>query len=283
MEENVIRSSVVKRDASDSRSWLATAPICEPLSQHHIAHCGMMHAVSPMKIVRTYLSGTFFLATVKGAGQVLVDGDWQTISPGLACVQPPFMSNALRCLKKTAWHFCWVRYHERAGVQPVASIQSPSVREFNALAFQAAIQGLHAEASTTASPAFMQQWADLVQQYVLAFVSPFRSDHRLHRVWIAVADRLDRSWTLDDLAKIACMSKEHLRRMSLATLGRSPMQQVTYIRLKHAAELLTHSELKVSAISAIVGYDNAFAFSDMFRRWTGYRPSVYRNFGRPKS
>lgn len=271
-----IRSHVVRQNASDPRDWLASAPVCEGLAQYHMTHCGMMQAKFPLTIWRDHLSGTFFLACVGGAGEVLIDGQWQTVRSGQACVQPPFMTNAIRTLKSSSWTFCWVRYKEPPGAQPVASTQSPMLAAFNANAFRSIVQGLHAEAEGSASLPAMQCWVELLHKYVLSFVEPLRPDDRLQRVWNIVQRNPERSWTLKSLAHAASMSKEHLRRLTRQALGRSPMQQVTLIRLRHAAERLSSGDEKLAAIAAAVGYDNPFAFSDTFQRWMGCRPSAYR-------
>ena len=80
------RTCVVRADDSDTREWLADAPIAAQLGLYRIAHCGLMEAVHPMKIARSELSGTFFLACLQGTGEVLIDGSWQKVQAGWACV-----------------------------------------------------------------------------------------------------------------------------------------------------------------------------------------------------
>ena len=54
------------------------------------------------------------------------------------------------------------------------------------------------------------------------------------------------------------------------------MYQVTYLRMRRAANLLENSSDKINTISRAVGYDNPFAFSNTFKKWIGWRPSEYR-------
>ncbi len=83
-------------------------------------------------------------------------------------------------------------------------------------------------------------------------------------------------WSLGELSRRAHCSGEHLRRLCRRQLGRSPMQHVTYLRLRRAATLLTETDLKLEAIADDVGYANPFVFSNTFKKWTGWRPSEYR-------
>jgi AraC-like DNA-binding protein len=55
------------------------------------------------------------------------------------------------------------------------------------------------------------------------------------------------------------------------------MQQLTVLRMQHAAHLLATTEEKIEAIAREVGYQNPFAFSNTFKRMTGLRPSDFRS------
>lgn len=54
------------------------------------------------------------------------------------------------------------------------------------------------------------------------------------------------------------------------------MHQVTYQRMRRAAELLAATQLTIEAIAYEVGYHNPFVFSNAFTKWIGWRPSEYR-------
>jgi transcriptional regulator GlxA family with amidase domain len=103
-----------------------------------------------------------------------------------------------------------------------------------------------------------------------------QKDDQLQMLWKRVVAHLDDHWTLPRLAREAGYSNEHLRRLCRRQLGRSPMQQVTYMRMHRAAELLATSPLTLEAIASQVGYQNPFVFSNAFTKWIGWRPSEYR-------
>ena len=54
------------------------------------------------------------------------------------------------------------------------------------------------------------------------------------------------------------------------------MHQVTYLRMRRAAELLATSEHTIESISHEIGYHNPVVFSNAFTKWIGWRPSEYR-------
>lgn len=274
------RHQVVRANDEDARSWLSGAPLCQELARHRIAHCGIMRASHPMEIVRTQLSGTFFLSCFGGEGEVLVDGLWRGIGEGLACLQPPFIANALRAKRRKRWDFCWVRYQETRRGRPIATTNSPVVGELDGTAFRSALEGLHAEAREAASPEALRAWVDLIHGYVQRFARPHGEDDRLQAIWEMVERDLGRSWSLDQLARRGGMSKEHLRRLSQHSLGRTPIQHVTHLRMHQAAKLLTGTRLKVADIAVQLSFSSPFSFSNTFLRWTGSRPSEYRRRSR---
>jgi len=271
------RYQVVRSDESDLRGWMQNGPICPLLSQHHISHCGIMDAKPPFEIVRTNQSGTFMLACLDGEGVILADGVWKRIRAGQACLLPPFVMNALKCLPGKPWSFAWVRYREARETRPIVSAISPVTGNFNNAPLKAAIEGLHAEASSDNGASALHHWSELVHHYVLHFAQPHTSDDRLWRVWQRVETDLARSWTLDELADIACMSGEHLRRLCRKELGRSPMQHLTHLRLQRARHLLSVTDDKVEVIARAVGFESAFTFSNTFNKWIGWRPSEFRH------
>lgn len=58
--------------------------------------------------------------------------------------------------------------------------------------------------------------------------------------------------------------------------GRTPKDFVIFHRMQLAKRLLSISSLSISSIALSIGYDRPHAFSQTFKRRTGYAPSVYR-------
>ncbi len=123
----------------------------------------------------------------------------------------------------------------------------------------------------------MQLWVTLIQHYARTFAEPWSTDDRLQPVWQAVNADLADDWTVEKLARVAGLSPKHFSRLCQQSLGRTPARQLTALRLQHATHLLTTTADKVEAIAAQVGYKSLFTFSDTFKKFTGCRPSEYRN------
>jgi len=273
-EDTVIE--VVQAYAEESRAWLRDAPVCDLLAQHHILHAGVMHAQFPFEISRADQSGTFMMACFSGEGRVLADGRWIVIKAGQACLLPPFVANALKCVPGKPWGFCWVRYIESRESASIVSEVSPVSGAYQAEPLLMAIRGLLAESTGQAVPSSQHHWVQLIHHYVMRFAQPHQGDERLWKLWKTVEINLAYRWSLTDLAEKAFMSEEHLRRMCKKQLGRSPVQQLTFLRMQRACELLATTEEKVDTIAHQVGYSSGAHFSNAFTKWVGVRPSEYR-------
>lgn len=259
----------------DTRQWILRAQDCAALQSAHIEHVGICDAVEPYSIIRTKLAGSFLLGTLAGEGQMLLDGRWRSHKPGMISLAPALSLHAFHAVPCQRWKFCWVRFSPEAGISQ-SHAAAPLIVEVDCQPLQHAIEGLQREAAGEAHPASEVLWTELIQHYVIRVTSRGHNDPRILSVFQAVQNNFARPWTIEDLAKKANLSPEHFRRLCIRLLGRSPMRQVTALRMQRAAHLLATTELKIEVIASEVGYQNPFAFSNTFNKLTGFRPSALR-------
>lgn len=248
---------------------------CEALRRHQIAHVGIGDAAAPYRVVRMDLPGAYLHCSLEGEGKVLLDGRWRDHRTGMMSFAPAHALHAFHALPGTTWRVCWVRYTPTSA-RSLPAAMAPILAPFDPGPLGYAILGLHAEMANGGDLGSCTLFVDAIERYVSRFSEPWRRDERLAAVWTEVQKALDYPWTLKRLAAIAGVSCEHLRRICQSSLGRSPMKQLLMLRMEQAAHLLTVSDHTVEAIAHAVGYDNPFAFSNMFKMIMGSRPSAYR-------
>lgn len=248
---------------------------CSALANRLISHVGVGDAATPYRIVRTHLSGTYVHASLGGEGRILLDGRWRPHRAGMVSLAPAHVLHAFHAIPSRRWQYCWVRYMPQSP-RSAAGILAPVLARFDAEAMQHAIRGLHEDVRAGGGSASATLWIDLIEHYVSRFADGLQREDRLRIFWKAVQADLARPWSVQTLAELAGVSGEHLRRLCQASLGRSPMQQLTYLRIQNAAHRLATSRTKIEDIARESGYQNAFAFSNTFKRMTGFRPSQFR-------
>lgn len=81
---------------------------------------------------------------------------------------------------------------------------------------------------------------------------------------------------IEKLAEMCFMSESHFRRLFKAEMGVSPLKYKTNLRMKKAADLLSAGTLNVGEISFVLGFENIYYFSKMFKQVYGVTPTDYK-------
>ncbi|WP_341908789.1 AraC family transcriptional regulator [Ferrovibrio terrae] len=273
LHENLSETHIV---GPRTQQLILRAEECSALAARQISHIGVGDAAVPYRIVRTHLSGTYVHASLGGEGRILLEGRWRPHRAGMVSLAPAHVLHAFHAIPSKRWQYCWVRYMPQS---PRSSIgfMAPVMAHFDAEALKHGILGLYQEMQSRADAGAAMLWIDMIEHYISQIAEPLQKEHRLRALWETVQKDLARNWTVSALARMAHISGEHLRRLCQSSLGRSPMQQLTYLRIQHAAHQLATTQAKIEDIALRVGYQNPFAFSNTFKRMTGFRPSLFRS------
>lgn len=87
---------------------------------------------------------------------------------------------------------------------------------------------------------------------------------------------LDKTTSLRNVARAACMSPFHFHRVFTQFFGETPHRYLTRHRLNKAAHLLHHTSRSVTEICLETGFESLGSFSSLFRRHFGVPPSDLR-------
>ena len=82
--------------------------------------------------------------------------------------------------------------------------------------------------------------------------------------------------TLDDLARVISINKFYLQKLFKRCMGLSPNEYLIYTRLTQAKHLLRTTNFPISRIAMDVGIDNVGYFTNLFKKYEGSTPSIYR-------
>lgn len=104
---------------------------------------------------------------------------------------------------------------------------------------------------------------------------------RLYTAKEFIDDCFNEALRLEQIAEQACLSEFHFQRLFRHTFRLTPHQYLTGRRLARAKELLIYTDLSVSEICWLVGFQSLGSFSTLFSRYTGLSPINYRaRFGK---
>jgi len=263
-------------DGARTKRWSLDVKACPELAGYHIAWLGIDVVHAPYRRVRLAPTGSFFLACLEGEGRVRLEGSWERLRAGALCLAPPRVLNAFHAVPGQRWVFAWVRYEEAPWMRPLVGAGSPLLLKQGAEDLGRVLEGLRAEWAGERDAVLVRHWLSLAHGFVSRLARPWRRATRVGSLWAVVARDLTIDWKLTTLAAACTLSAEHLRRVCRRELGRTPMEQVTYMRMQRAQELLESTGEKLEVIAPRVGYRSAIVFSRAFLRCVGMTPSQYR-------
>ena len=81
---------------------------------------------------------------------------------------------------------------------------------------------------------------------------------------------------VDDLARVAAMSRSGLHKVFLEKIGRPPGGELQRVRIESGKRLLASSEMKLEEIAEKCGYQSGNSFWVAFREATGMSPRQYQ-------
>lgn len=79
----------------------------------------------------------------------------------------------------------------------------------------------------------------------------------------------------ETLAKLCYLSASQLRRIFEKELNTTPIKLKNEIRIEHAKRMILHTSKNFSEISETLGFDNVYAFSNMFKKHVGLSPTQF--------
>lgn len=91
-----------------------------------------------------------------------------------------------------------------------------------------------------------------------------------------INQNFNRIISLDDLTHFAHVSKTTLIDIFKEMYGATPIKYINNLRMKKAKELLANSDMSISEISELVGFQSIHYFSRNFKEREGCAPLVYR-------
>lgn len=100
-------------------------------------------------------------------------------------------------------------------------------------------------------------------------------DKRLAVALKLMHSRIDRQWTVGQLAKAAALSRSTFFERFTRTVGVAPMEYLLAWRMEIAKDLLRRGQLRSAEVAERVGYGSSSAFSAAFNRYAGQPPGQF--------
>lgn len=105
------------------------------------------------------------------------------------------------------------------------------------------------------------------------------SDDIIARVTAYIQAHFRENIDRDDVAAVAFITPNYLSKQFRSKMGMNLREYINQIRVEEAKRLLLSTNLPVSEVAGMAGYENISYFSTVFRKRTGMSPVDWRNSG----
>ena len=219
--------------------------------------------------------------TVGGCGSAKIDYSTHLLPAGHAYVVPPETKAwqwDTNSTPKDPWEVLFVRFGADSPLGQLLVPGCPFTRggydpSDLLWVFQRMQHESHRHRRTTIRRHLVAMLAEHAREILVA---PARQIDQLASLWRMVEAKPGETWDLDALARAAGICREKLRQICLAEYDRSPVHQVTWLRMRHAASLLRTGYHRVDEVAMLAGYTNPYSFSTAFKRVFQISPKQYQ-------
>lgn len=231
-----------------------------------------------------------FIYCVDGKGWYVVGGRRYAVKQGQYFILPAEVVHEYGADEDDPWSIYWIHFRGTlarfyAGGCLTPSDIKPGINSrinarislfeeiFNTLNTSYAIENIRYAMAT-----FQHYLASLryIQQYRGATVTPDSND----LVGMAIhflEENVERRLTIIEICGFVGLSPSRLSTVFKERTGYSPLNYFLLLKMKRACALLDDTEMKITQISAKLGFDDQFYFSRLFSRMMGMSPRAYRH------
>ncbi len=228
-----------------------------------------------------------FYYIVDGEGWLCIDGHEYYPKPGQLFLMPQGVKQSYSVISKNVYTKHWCHFTARVRDMNLFDVlhfpHLITVKDADAL--ERIFTDLRRNFDNPEICATLMQQSCILQLLSL-FLSNSSSNHirlpksakieRLKGVLMFIDNNYHKAITIDELAKIAHLHPNYFIRLFRKHIGESPIHYLNRRRIEEAKYLLTYTGLPLKRISEKVGMSNIYYLSKVFKKYTGFAPSDYR-------
>jgi|GEM_PF-735358 len=271
---NAKLSSAAEQEAKDNRL----------VADLFVTACGYFAQAAWHSLAARTLAEHVLIYCVDGSGWVRSSGRTLPVVAGDVFICPAGVEHGYGSNQKQPWSIYWLHFSGHASDQVLSFLSwrqdSVPVSLGQDESLKCAMRSLIANYAERDGLASIFDAAVALRQMIQCWkahsTAAPRVPREVQRVLALLRENYKTSYSVEELAQVAGWSASYFARSFQRVTGRSPIEYLVRLRVKHAADRLMTSSDSVRLIAEHVGYEDPFYFSRLFRAVTGLGPREFR-------
>ncbi|MDO4944987.1 MAG: AraC family transcriptional regulator [Ruminococcus sp.] len=239
----------------------------------------------PVKRPDGYEYPQIFISRI-GEGEITIDGTTVKLPEGCVFYIPPHCPHSYHAVTDS-WYLNWVCL---GGAEVIPLLEKWNLNKFHAFP-GCDSERMHRIMNRTyytikSDKLYGNHYAsaqlyDLLIEYRKIADNRLSSFYTAHSVALAdvlqfIEEHYSNQIKLNDLAKVAGVTEQHLCRLFKKNFQLRPMEYLAQVRIAHAKDLLVYSDKSIGEICEETGFQDSSYFSVVFKKYENVTPGEYR-------
>jgi len=223
-----------------------------------------------------------------GCGWVEIDGREQTVQANEGFLIPAHTPHTYGSDPDNPWENYWVHFQgNQSGdfAKLICKDKLPAVFQLaNPQEIIAGLEHLYQHMSHVHTSAMLLAASGILQQLLCSIQLRCQSstgkmgtaEENIDKTIEFMAGNLSHRFSLKDLARQAGMSPNHYGALFKERHQDSPLNYFNRLKIQKACELLTTTDLRIHEVGELLGFQDPYYFSRLFKKTMGLSPRAYR-------
>lgn len=227
------------------------------------------------------------LYCTEGKGQVNISKNQFELAPNTYIIIPKNTAHHYCSSPQDPWSIYWIHFTGKNADLLYERYKRDTNPEVQAIAFDEQRVAQFNQMLSLLENNYSTRNIELTNIKLLQFLSSFiyheemyPSQYPVDQISASIKfmkQDLAQTYTIKELAVQSSYSVTHYSDLFKKKTGCSPMQYFSQLKIQKSCQYLYFTDLNIKQISVMVGFDDPYYFSRLFKKLMGYSPAKYRN------